>query len=221
MWYRGNDGNTLRIGHAISPKGINISVSPDRDSLNRSNDTVRVIVRVPDPLGLSFSVEVESPDGTTNEVMSLFDDGAHGDSLANDGIFANSWIPGYSLSYFFDLKLMRNSLAYEVDNIAAYNKVASGVKRDELLPHHYNLGQNFPNPFNPSTEIQFSLPHRNFVTLKIFDLLGREVATLVSEELSAGNYSTRWDAAGMPSGVYFYRLQAGEFVETKKLLLLR
>lgn len=89
------------------------------------------------------------------------------------------------------------------------------------LPSGYVLDQNFPNPFNPSTEIQFSLPQRSQVTLTIFDLLGREVTTLVSEELSAGSYSTRWDAGGMPTGVYLYRLRAGDFVETKKLLLLR
>jgi len=89
------------------------------------------------------------------------------------------------------------------------------------VPSTFALEQNFPNPFNPSTEIQFSLPHKSHVTLTIFDLLGREVATLVSEELSAGSFSTRWDAAGFPSGVYLYRLQAGEFVETKKLILLR
>lgn len=92
---------------------------------------------------------------------------------------------------------------------------------DARIPVSYNLSQNFPNPFNPSTEIHFSLPNKSHVTLTIFDLLGREVATLVSEELSAGSYSTRWDATGFPTGVYLYRLEAGEFVETKKLLLLR
>ena len=97
------------------------------------------------------------------------------------------------------------------------------------IPARYLLHQNYPNPFNPSTEIQFSLPHKSHVTLTIFDLLGREVTTLVSEELSAGSYSTRWDAKGIPSGVYLYRVRARqtdsgeprEFVETKKLLLLR
>ncbi|MBI4427716.1 MAG: T9SS type A sorting domain-containing protein, partial [Ignavibacteriales bacterium] len=88
-------------------------------------------------------------------------------------------------------------------------------------PASFKLIQNYPNPFNPSTEIQFSLPQRNHVTLTVFDLLGREVATLVSEELSAGSYSARWDATGFPSGVYFCRLQAGDFVETKKLVLVR
>jgi hypothetical protein len=89
------------------------------------------------------------------------------------------------------------------------------------IPMNYTLSQNYPNPFNPSTTISFTLPSRSFVAFKIFDLLGREVATIVSEALSAGTYTRRWNADGLSSGVYFYRLQAGTFIETKKLVLLR
>jgi hypothetical protein len=89
------------------------------------------------------------------------------------------------------------------------------------LPTHFSLEQNYPNPFNPTTTISFSLPLKAFASLEVFDALGREVSTLVSEELSAGKYSTQWNTAGLVSGVYFYRLQAGAFVETKKLILLR
>jgi len=85
----------------------------------------------------------------------------------------------------------------------------------------YALYQNYPNPFNPLTTISFTLPSRSFVTLKIFDLLGREVATIVSEELSVGNYSRQWNASNISSGIYFYRLQAGSFIETKKLIFLK
>ena len=85
----------------------------------------------------------------------------------------------------------------------------------------YSLEQNYPNPFNPSTTISFSLASKSFVSLKMFDVLGREVATTIFEDLPAGNHSYQWNAANMPSGVYFYRLQAGSFTETKKLILLR
>ncbi|MEW6655066.1 MAG: T9SS type A sorting domain-containing protein, partial [Bacteroidota bacterium] len=88
-------------------------------------------------------------------------------------------------------------------------------------PTHFNLEQNYPNPFNPATTISFSLPSKTFVSLKVFDALGREVSILVSEELPAGTYSSQWNASGLPSGVYFYRLQAGSFVDTKKLILLK
>ncbi|MCR4439494.1 MAG: T9SS type A sorting domain-containing protein, partial [candidate division KSB1 bacterium] len=102
------------------------------------------------------------------------------------------------------------------------SEMITSVKGPETgLPIHFSLGQNFPNPFNPATTISFSLPSKSFVILKVFDALGREVSTLISEELSAGMYARQWNAAGLPSGVYFYRLQAGSFVETKKLVLLR
>jgi hypothetical protein len=89
------------------------------------------------------------------------------------------------------------------------------------LPEHFSLSQNYPNPFNPVTTIQFSLPSKSFASLKIFDVLGKEVTILISEELPAGEYSRQWNGAGLPSGVYFYRLQSGSFVQTKKLVLLK
>ena len=89
------------------------------------------------------------------------------------------------------------------------------------VPTHLNLAQNYPNPFNPSTTISFSLPSKSFVLLKAFDALGREVLTLVAEELSAGTYSRQWNASNVPSGIYFYRLQAGDYFETKRMVLLR
>jgi len=89
------------------------------------------------------------------------------------------------------------------------------------LPVHFRLYQNYPNPFNPSTTIEFALPKSAFVTLQVYDLLGRQVGELVNEKLGPGNYRTLWAANGLASGVYFYRLQAAEFVETKKLLLIR
>jgi hypothetical protein len=91
----------------------------------------------------------------------------------------------------------------------------------EQVPTEFSLQQNYPNPFNPSTTISFSLPSKSFVLLQVFDAMGREAAVLLAEELSGGTYSLRWNAEGLPSGVYFYRLQAGPFSQTKKLMLLR
>jgi lipocalin len=89
------------------------------------------------------------------------------------------------------------------------------------MPSSYIIEQNYPNPFNPTTTIKFQIPNANHVTLKVFDLLGRGVATLVNEVKSPGTYRLTWDASGMASGVYFYRLTAGNFVQTRKLSLLR
>ncbi len=88
------------------------------------------------------------------------------------------------------------------------------------IPKHYGLSQNYPNPFNPVTTIAFELPKAGPVTLKVFDLLGREVKTLVSQELGAGSFSVRWQA-DVSSGIYFFRLQAGRYEETKKMLLMK
>ncbi len=110
------------------------------------------------------------------------------------------------------------------DVIAGYSSrlAPTFVERDPTqTPVEFSLGQNFPNPFNASTTISFSLPSKSFASLKVFDVIGREVATIVSEELPAGNYSRQWNAVNMTSGIYFYRLQAGSFTETKKLILLR
>ena len=85
----------------------------------------------------------------------------------------------------------------------------------------YMLAQNYPNPFNPSTTIQYELPQEALIMLKIYNLLGEEVTTLVSEDQEAGSYNVQLDGTGLASGVYFYRLKAGEFVETRKFVLLR
>lgn len=90
-----------------------------------------------------------------------------------------------------------------------------------LSPGKFELRQNYPNPFNPTTTISFTLPSKSFVSLKVFDVLGREISTLVSEEMPAGTYTRQWKAGRLASGVYFYRLQTGSFTETKKLVLLR
>lgn len=97
----------------------------------------------------------------------------------------------------------------------------SAVREQETLPSTFALDQNFPNPFNPSTTIQFSLPTATWVTLRVYDLLGREETTLVNDNFTAGSYSVTWDASNAASGVYFYRLTAGAFVQTRRMLLLR
>lgn len=89
------------------------------------------------------------------------------------------------------------------------------------IPANFSLQQNYPNPFNPTTTISFSLPSQSFVSLTVLDALGREVSTLVSGKLPVGTYATQWNAIGLASGVYFYRLQSSTFIQTRKLLLLR
>lgn len=91
----------------------------------------------------------------------------------------------------------------------------------ESVPTEFSLEQNYPNPFNPTTTLKFNIPHSAFVALRVYDALGREVSTLVNEVKPPGTYEVKWDASGFASGVYMYRLQAGQYVVTKKMILIR
>jgi Secretion system C-terminal sorting domain len=121
-----------------------------------------------------------------------------------------------------------DTLTYAKIDGKEYGTLVS-VPQHNDVPYHFSLDQNYPNPFNPTTTIFFELPSRSIVTLKIFDVLGREVSALVSGEMQAGTYTRQWNAANMSSGIYFYRLvaksvplgQACTVSETKKLLLLK
>ena len=94
------------------------------------------------------------------------------------------------------------------------------------IPEHFDLSQNFPNPFNPSTVIRYALPKDNFVFLKVIDLMGREVTTLVNSFQTKGNKSVVWNAVNnqgltVSAGVYFYSIESGEFMSTKKMILIK
>jgi hypothetical protein len=104
---------------------------------------------------------------------------------------------------------------YKRNFVVGVEDISSGV------PTSYELEQNYPNPFNPVTTIQFSIPEQSFITLEIFNSLGEKVSTLVSEELNAGTYNYEWKAGNLSSGVYYYKLIANDFSQTKKLILLR
>jgi len=101
------------------------------------------------------------------------------------------------------------------------NGALSIAPNEDLIVKSYSLSQNYPNPFNPSTTIQYSVPSRSNVLLTVYDILGNAIETLVNEEKSRGTYLVNFDVSDQVSGIYFYRLQAGTFVETKKMLLLK
>jgi len=114
--------------------------------------------------------------------------------------------------------------AAAIDNVKLTGFVTvTDVKEEESerIPNNYELSQNYPNPFNPSTTIRYSIPNSGKVKLVVYDVLGREVKTLINQEQNAGTYSVDFNAEGLSSGVYFYRLSSGQFSETRKLILLR
>ncbi len=107
-----------------------------------------------------------------------------------------------------------------IDDLELSMDVSSGVK-DNTIINSFELKQNFPNPFNPSTIISYSVPQNAFVTLKVYNILGNEVSTLVNEQKAAGNYNVTFNASPLSTGIYFYTLQSGSFTATKKLILMK
>jgi len=105
-----------------------------------------------------------------------------------------------------------------IDTVVNTTTVVDG---EVYFPEEITLSQNYPNPFNPSTSIQYTISNRQFVSLKVYDVLGNDIVTLANEEKAAGTYAVEFNAAGLPSGVYFYQLKTEGFFETKMMLLLK
>jgi hypothetical protein len=126
-------------------------------------------------------------------------------------------------NYVYIFNHLTNAWKFSANILGANLKKQSGDKEAENLtiPTKYDMSQNYPNPFNPTTRIDFQLPMKGFVSIKIYDVRGYLVTTLVSEEMEAGYHSKTWNAEGYASGVYFYRFSSGSFVATKRLLLLK
>ncbi len=133
-------------------------------------------------------------------------------------------VPGLAAgTYYVDVKDYNNYGAYSI--IASTHRPAGidvDVKQDiAAVPAEFTLRQNYPNPFNPSTVISYSIPRQSFVSLRIYDMLGREISTLVNEQKGPGEYTVSFNAQRLASGIYFYVLQAGQFHETKRMVLVR
>ena len=115
-------------------------------------------------------------------------------------------------SYSYRLKQI------DFDGQFEYSKV---VNVEVGVPMEYSLAQNYPNPFNPSTSIEYTVPSNEYVTLKVYDVLGNTVSTLVNENKEAGKYNVMFDASNLTSGIYFYSIQAGKFNQVKKMMLVK
>ena len=134
---------------------------------------------------------------------------------------SDSTIVEYYLESEFDyytwtnpINAPENLYSYKVGNV-------TDIETEKNQSIEFNLSQNYPNPFNPTTNIKYSIANRKFVELKIYNVLGQEIQTLVNEEKPSGNYQIEFNAANLPSGVYFYRIQAGSFNQVRKMLLIK
>jgi hypothetical protein len=157
----------------------------------------------------------------------------HWDSLMSDSVH-RSWHPtgmkGWTGSGWVTMPVV--SLSGNIGKFTSpqlYSAIAfvgsptttTGIVDRQATPREFSLYQNYPNPFNPSTTIKFAIPRLEFVTLEVYNLLGQRVASLVSESLSAGVFEITWNAGNLPSGVYFYILEAGNFVKANRLVLAK
>jgi hypothetical protein len=135
-------------------------------------------------------------------------------------------LPLGDLNWFPDKKAIWQAHQTEVmnhilnENISVIN-ITSVKKSDNQVPNQFSLSQNYPNPFNPTTQIRYSISKNSLVTLKVYNLLGQEVTTLVNQQQKSGNYTVNFNASKLASGIYMYKIQAGEFSLTKKMTLLK
>ena len=132
----------------------------------------------------------------------------------------SAFTPPVNLSEVFQFKVVGEGTVY-FDNWYFWKASTDITEIDNAVPTEFALEQNYPNPFNPSTSIRFSLPLANQVQLKVYNMLGQEVATLLNEFKNAGSYEVSFDAANLPSGVYVYAITAGSFSAVKKMMLLK
>jgi hypothetical protein len=140
----------------------------------------------------------------------------------SDPLAINGWFEGSTVAYYNNQYYLYYDYGFGADGIGLATAPPTSI--ESLLdnnPTTYTLYQNYPNPFNPITNIEFTIPKTEFVTLKIYNVLGQEVITLVSEKLKSGSYKYTWDALDFPSGVYYYRLETKFFTQSKKLFLIR
>jgi hypothetical protein len=165
-----------------------------------------------DTVGVALKFSVVGPRyyGTGSPPLSVYSDSnltlITGEGRSNPFIPSGSW---------FSSRAMVGVIRYVINPISVVGNLGTEISNG------FKLSQNYPNPFNPSTTIDFAVPKSSKVILKVYNARGQEVTTLANEEYLAGTYSVRWDASGLSSGVYFYRMQADNFSQTKKLFLVK
>ncbi len=249
MWYAGWDSLNTRIGYATSLDGITWTKSPNNPVLDLGSPGSwdDAAISGPSVIFDGATYHMWYGGGDSSNVGTPFSyDGSIGYATSSDGVtwtkfVDNPVLVAGSLGTWEEFKVLIPEVIYEG---STYHMWYNGLNNNffpfrigyavdsttitsvrELksdIPTVFALEQNYPNPFNPTTKISFSIPKDDFVILKIYDMLGREVQTLVNEFQEADTYSINFDASEFSSGIYFYKLQVGNnFVETKKMVFLR
>jgi hypothetical protein len=171
--------------------------------------------------------------GTTDQTVQLYrsrgdtlNSGFKGGFITGDTVYFRLWdhlaMKGYDAVGLVNgnVPVFHIDSTLELTSLTSSNIISTAIETGNH-PYQYSLGQNYPNPFNPTTQIKYAIAKPGMATLIVYDLLGRELCTLVNEVKQPGNYTASWNAAKLSSGVYFYRLKSGSFAQTKKMVLLK
>ena len=192
-WVKGANHPVYQNTYSIDPAGHKVDVTMNQIQTNAQFFTM--------PVELKFSFG--SGQDTTVRVM----------NTANKQDYSFTFSKSVTAVVFDP----NNDIVLKEDSTVVPMRMSGA----SLHPLSYQLEQNYPNPFNPATHIEFSIADARLVTLKIYDVLGKEVATLANTKMNPGTYSIPWNAGNLPSGIYFYRLRAGQFTQSKKMILLK
>ncbi|MFA5405076.1 MAG: M28 family peptidase [Ignavibacteria bacterium] len=229
------------------PKPINdFELTNDTIQINQNLkiiDNIKVNLTIYHPNDGDLIIQLKGPDGMitlsqgngssgANYINTTFDDSASTPITQGTPPFTGSYKPQNPLSLFNNksatgLWMLRvyDSKAGDIGSLVSWcilMQLKNNVSvKEQNIPVKYELSQNYPNPFNPTTIIKFQIKDLRFTTLKIYDILGKEVATLVNEKLKAGTYEVTFEGSNLASGIYFYQLKTDNFIETKKLILIK
>jgi arabinogalactan endo-1,4-beta-galactosidase len=183
-------------------------------------DNTHNLVGDPNQLLPGYPATVE---GQTNFLSDLINLVQNIPNNKGSGLFywAPEWISVPSLGSPWENVTLFDFTGELLNSISVFDSVPSVIQSQDGMPYLFNLYQNYPNPFNPKTLINYSIPQSDFVLLKVYDVLGNEIITLINEYKTAGDYSIEFSGDNISSGVYIYRIQTGHFIDTKKLVLIR
>jgi predicted GH43/DUF377 family glycosyl hydrolase len=240
LWYTGWDSTNLRIGYATSPDGINWTKYAGNPVLNlgeagswdSAGVTSPTVVYHDSTYHMWYTGGEEMQPGIPYLLISFpgyatSSDGINWTKYAENPISndpsvvssGDAYYDGSTYHMWFSFCEWDGECHFRIHYSTAG---ITGIDEHSLnLPNQFELSQNYPNPFNPTTTINYQIPELSFVTLKVYGVLGNEIATLANEEKPIGSYEVEFNATALPSGIYFYRLQAGSFVETKKMVLIK
>ena len=214
---------------------FNINSSPVICDIDGDTTTVEIVVKANDYIfaihqdttlvnGFPYFINDENQSGTHSPSPII-------DDFDNDGDVEYAFASIAGKIHFFDMEASYNknfefwnSYKHDLQNTGAafpIEVITDVNENNSTLPTGFALLLNYPNPFNPSTKIKYTISSRQYATLKVYDVLGNEIAILVNEEKAVGTYAVEFNAANLTSGIYFYQLRAGDFVQTKKMILLR